>query len=88
MKKLASVILVLVMVFTVMAPVVSAVDTQERLPIIYVRGNGDIIYYPDGTKVVARLEDLSLGGDNSFDTEVIIETAVNILKPVLPCFLY
>ena len=81
MKKLASVFLVFVMLFSVMIPVVYAVESEDRIPIIYVRGNGEDICYPDGTKVVARLEDLSLGGDNSFDTDVIIETAVNILKP-------
>ena len=83
MKKIISVLLVALMIFTVMAPVASAGEF-EQLPIIYIRGNGEDISYPDGTKVVAKLEDLSLGGEGEgegFSKEVIIETAVNILKP-------
>ena len=79
MKKIISTVLFLVMLFTVVAPTAFAIDSSERLPIIYVRGNGEVISYPDGSKVVARLEDLSL--EEGFDKEVVIETAVNILKP-------
>ncbi len=81
MKKIISLALVLIMIFAVMAPMASA-GNYEQLPIIYIRGNGEDICYPDGTKVVARLEDLSLDGeDGGFSKDVIVETAVNILKP-------
>ena len=79
MKKTFSVILVAVMLFVSMAPMASAVN--ERTPIVYIRGNGDGIYYPDGTLCVAQFEDLSLGGEEGLDKDTIVETAVNILKP-------
>lgn len=85
MKKLISVSLVLIMLFAVMAPAVSA-GNYEYLPIIYIRGNGDGVYYPDGTRCVATFDDLglALGGDEESDgisKDVVVETAVNILKP-------
>ncbi len=86
MKKIISVTLALIMLFAVMAPAASAADTygEERLPIIYIRGNGEDLYDADNNLVAAELKDLSLGGDDEeggIDKEVIVETAVNILKP-------
>ena len=82
MKKLISLTLVLVMLFAVMAPVATVSAANERKPIVYIRGNGDGLYYEDGTLCVAQFEDLSLGGDDDgIDKDTIIETVVNILKP-------
>ncbi len=81
MKKIISFVLAVTMLFVVMAPIASA-GNYEKLPIIYVRGNGEDIRYPDGTLVPARFEDLSFDGEDSgIDKDVIVETAVNILKP-------
>ena len=85
MKKLISTALVLIMLFAVMTPVAMA-GNYEYLPIIYIRGNGDGVYYPDGTRCVAAFEDLAMvfGGDEEnegISTDTIVETAVNILKP-------
>ncbi|MBE6775895.1 MAG: hypothetical protein E7543_06870 [Ruminococcaceae bacterium] len=85
MKKLISVILALVMLFTLMAPCASAV-TEERLPIVYIRGNGETIYGPDGNPVGARLEDMMGEGEDGIagvDKDAIVEAAVNILLPLL-----
>ncbi len=79
MKKIISLVLVTVMLFAVTAPMASAAN--ERTPIVYIRGNGDGLYYEDGTLCVAQLEDLSLGGEGGIDKDTIVETAVNILKP-------
>ncbi len=79
MKKLVSILLVTVMLFAVMAPMASAAN--ERTPIVYIRGNGDGLFYPDNTLCVAQFEELSLGGDGGLDKDTIVETAVNILKP-------
>ena len=79
MKKLISVLLAAVMLFAVMAPMASASD--ERVPIVYIRGNGDGLYYPDGTLCVAQFEDLSLGGEGGIDKDTIVDSVVNILKP-------
>ena len=81
MKKIISLVLTLVMLFAVMAPVASVSAADERPPIIYIRGNGDGLYYPDGTLCVAQFEDLSLGGEGGIDKDTIVETALNILEP-------
>lgn len=85
MKKIISVFLVTVMLFAVMAPCASAI-TEERLPIVYIRGNGETIYGPDGNPVGARLEDI-FGGDGEdvagINRDVIVESVVNIILPLL-----
>ena len=85
MKKLISFLLVAVMLFAVMAPMASVSAANERTPIVYIRGNGDGLYYPDGSLCVAQLEDLfaedAEGEDDGIDKDTIVETAVNILKP-------
>ena len=91
MKKLLSVILVITMLFAVMAPAASAVAVPQagKTPIIYIRGNGEQIYEADGvTPIKATFEDFGLEGDASesdsgIDKDVIVETAVNILKPFI-----
>lgn len=79
MKKLISVFLAVMMLFAVMAPMASAAN--ERTPIVYIRGNGDGLFYEDGTLLVTQFEELSLGGEDGVDKDTIIETTVNILKP-------
>lgn len=83
MKKLISLLLVTVMLFAVMAPMASASDGLEKTPIIYIRGNGESLFYEDGTPLVATLDEISLGGEDGegISKDVIVETAVNILKP-------
>lgn len=86
MKKLLSVILVITMLFAVMAPCACAATEAERTPIIYIRGNGEALYYPDGTPLAATMQDVNLGGDGEdggINKDVIVETAVNILKPFI-----
>ena len=81
MKKLVSLLLVTVLLFAVMAPVATVSAANERTPVVYIRGNGDGLYYPDGTLCVTQLEEISLGGDDGVDKDTIVETVVNILKP-------
>ena len=64
MKKIISTLLVFVMLFAVMAPVATVSAVNERTPIVYIRGNGDGLYYEDGTLCVAQFEDLNFGGKN------------------------
>lgn len=77
------------------ASAAEVVPTVGKTPIIYIRGNGEQLYEADGvTPIVATFEDLNLGGDDAegaegtddtalsgIDKDVIVETAVNILKP-------
>ena len=81
MKKLISLSLVLVMLFAVMAPMATVSAANERTPIVYIRGNGDGLYYEDGTLCVAQFEDLSFGGEGGMDKDAIVEAALNILTP-------
>ncbi len=81
MKKIISLVLVTVMLFAVMVPGITVSAANERTPIVYIRGNGDGLFYPDGTLCVAQFEDLSLDGDDGIDKDTIVETTVNILKP-------
>lgn len=83
MKKLISILLVVLMLVP-MTTVAFAADLNEQTPIIYIRGNGEPLYNADGERIAAEIEDISLGGDDSEDsdtTETIIETSVNILLP-------
>lgn len=82
MKKLISFLLVTVMLFAVMAPMATAV--YEKTPVVYIRGNGDGIYYEDGNLCVAQFEDLFAdtgSEDEGINKDKIVETVVNILKP-------
>lgn len=82
MKKLISLLLLAVMLFTVMSPAASAANAYEKIPVIYIRGNGEQLYYPDGTKLVATLEDIDLSsGEGSINKDTIVDACVNILKP-------
>ena len=81
MKKLIAIFLTVILI-SLSLPVATAVNDYEYLPTIYIRGNGEALYYPDGTRLVASFEDLSFGSEDSgIDKDVIVETVVNILKP-------
>ena len=86
MKKLISILLVAVLAMGIMAPMTFAAG-YEKLPIIYIRGNGEPLYYEDGTKLVASFDDISFGdsSEEGEDADVtkdkIVDAAVNILKP-------
>lgn len=86
MKKIIAFMLVFTLAFSVMAPMAFAAET-ERLPIIYIRGNGEPLYDAEGNKLVASLDDVSFGdsSEEGEDADVtkdkIVDAAVNILKP-------
>ncbi len=84
MKKMISVLLCLTLIFAVMAPVAFA-SQDERLPTVYIRGNGEKLYNADGTRLATDFSGLSFGGDDEGDeddsTDKIVEAVVNILKP-------
>ncbi len=83
MKKIISVLLCLTLVFAVMAPVAFASE-DERLPTVYIRGNGEKLYNADGTLLATDLGSLNFGSDDSEEddsSDKIVEAVVNILKP-------
>lgn len=85
MKKLLSLLISVIMVLTVFVPACSAfaAGTDEIIPIIYVRGNGQKICNADGEEVICDIGDLSLSGDDSEMKDKIVEAAANIIIPFL-----
>ncbi len=86
MKKIISVLLVTLMLFSVMAPCASAISQRGDIPVIYIRGNGEKIYGPDGKLVPATFDDVNFGGDGEeggVDKDTVVEACVNIIKPLL-----
>ena len=82
MKKIISVLLVLLMLSTVVAPVSAvAAEANTSTPIIYVRGNGNRLYNADNEMIASDISHVSLGGDGEDTKATIIETATNILIP-------
>ena len=84
MKKIISLILVLIMLFTVAMPVVYAAEaSNEATPIIYLRGNGEAIHYEGGAgEQVATEIDQALG-NIEFDKEEFMKELTNILIPFI-----
>lgn len=80
MKKIISLALAFIMLIP-MTSVAFAADVNEQTPIIYIRGNGEPLYNAQGERIAAEIEDISLDGDSEDSTEILIETAVNILLP-------
>lgn len=84
MKKIISLILALIMLFTVAMPVVYAAEaSNEATPIIYLRGNGEAIHFENGAgaKVPAEIDEAL--GEAGFDKDAIIKEVVNILIPFI-----
>lgn len=88
MKKIISLLLVVLMTLSIITPAASAVDVEvyEKRPLIYIRGNGDPIYTADGRALPAGFDAILGSGDNSEDSaskDEIIEAVSNILLPFL-----
>ena len=69
MKKIISLILTLIMVFSLAVPAVYAVDEKPfepgATPIIYLRGNGEAIHYENGAGEEAKIDIYEVLGDSS-----------------------
>lgn len=81
-RKTLSLILVAIIVVSAGSVSVSASADNEQTPIIYIRGNGELLYNADGEKIAAELEDISIGGGEDAK-DALVESAVNILKPLV-----
>ncbi len=83
MKKVVSVFLSVLLVFSMIAPAASA-TSEENLPIIYIRGNGETIYDGDGNTLSLGIADLfSNVANGDFDKQTVVETCANIMLPFL-----
>ena len=89
MKKIISLMLVLILTLLTFVPASAATEeVYEKRPLIYIRGNGDPIYTTDGRAPPAGIDALLAAfedsdGEDSVTTEDIIETTANILLPFL-----
>lgn len=86
MKKIISLILSLTMLAALFVPVAYAADEKPfeagATPIIYLRGNGEGIYYENGAGEKALIDLPEVLGDSSiYDTEGMVKEIVNILIP-------
>lgn len=83
MKKFLAFVLAFALVFSAMAPVVFAAET-EKTPIVFIRGNGEELFDAQGNHLSAGFDSLSFdtGDDEEGDaTDKIVDACVNILKP-------
>lgn len=83
MKKVISLILTLIMIFSLAVPAVYAAEDESAIvPIIYIRGNGEGIYYENGAGAKAPCEiDQVLGDPTIYDIEGMKKEIINILIP-------
>lgn len=85
MKKILAIVLSMIMIVSLGTTAAATRIENEQTPMIYIRGNGEPLYNAQGERIAAEFEDVSLGGDEEGEdaTDKIIETAVNIIKPLV-----
>ena len=85
MKKFLALLISIVMILGVVSPVgsVLAADKNAKVPIIYIRGNGQTICDADGNEVICDIGDLDFDSDSEDGEDKITEAVLNILLPFL-----
>ena len=84
MKKIISLIIAIVMLISVAMPAVYAADaTEESTPIIYLRGNGEPIYFDNGEGERINTDIDQVLGASNVDKDELINETVNIIVPFL-----
>lgn len=84
MKKIISLLLSLIMLFTVAMPVAYAAETvNEITPIIFLRGNGEDIRYENGAGELVLDEIDQVLGSVEFEKEGFMKELTNILVPFI-----
>ena len=86
MKKLVSVFLALVMMFTTLTPICSvsasaASYKQLDIPVVRIFGDGEPLYNKDGEMIFHFSEMLSIGG--SIENEQLYSSVINVVMPFL-----
>lgn len=83
MKKVLSFLLVFSLCFALIAPIAYA-SGYERLPIVYIRGNGEELYDAEGNELVSDFSGINFDEEPEEGTVgigAIADAVVNILKP-------
>lgn len=90
MKKLISLLLAVIMVFTVMMPASAASISGwgSQIPVVEISGDGEALYDAEGNQIFKTTDILSgiIGGDENEeegDNNALIEAVVNVLQPFL-----
>ncbi len=88
MKKTISLLLVILLTFSLFSPAANAANEEvyEKRPLIYIRGSGDPIYTADGRALPSGLDAIFGSGSNgegSVSKEKLVEAVANILLPFL-----
>ena len=84
MKKIISLILTIIMLFTVAVPAVYAAETTEEItPVIFLRGNGEDIRYENGAGELVLDEIDQVLGNVVFEKEGFMRELTNILIPFI-----
>ncbi len=78
MKKIISVLLAAIMIFSLMAPLSAVAADADDTPIVMIRGNGNTLY-----KVDENGNEIEIPSNTGDMSDKIAETAVNILLPFL-----
>jgi len=82
MKKVISVFLAVVMVFSVFAVTAAAVTSEKaKYPIIFIAGNSIVISDAEGNPLSTGFEVLTDDDEGDMDTQKIIQAAMNIIIP-------
>ena len=82
MKKVISVFLAVVMVFSVFAvTAVAATSEKAKYPIIFIAGNSIVISDAEGNPLSTGFEVLTDDDEGDMDTQKIIQAAMNIIIP-------
>lgn len=81
MKKIISVMLAVVMIFSLDVPAFAKCTVENKTPVIYISGDGNALWYDNDTKSFEINDMLRIYG-NSEDGS-ISEAAFNILYPLI-----
>lgn len=85
MKKIISVALTLVLLFTLSVPAFAGIDrngTKSQIPVIRISGDGEALYNKDGERIM-HFRGLLEGSDEEGDNSALYESLANVLLPFM-----
>lgn len=86
MKKLISVVLTLLLVFSAAVPAFAGIDrngTKSQIPVIRISGDGEALYNAEGERIMHFRGLLEQNDDEEEDGSAIYESIANVLMPFL-----
>ena len=86
MKKLISVVLTVLLVFSAAVPAFAGIDrngTKSQIPVIRISGDGEALYNAEGERIMHFRGLLEQNDDEEEDGSAIYESIANVLMPFL-----